>query len=445
MINDVLMRLGSWEVLLSGAPREITSALDHFGHVAITDSRIDIRAYGDEALKAARYVGVKRAHKRTQGGFEFSGVSMAVWLGDEDDKGAILEEKVQLAGANFATAIGALLPESITEGTLYAVNGSYSGTHRWESPRNAIEYVCDVFGAEFRVNGDGTLDAGLPDDLFEATPRAIVLAREIGRDIDITTLEGDTESEADVIDWSSRVVLLAEGEGESIKTGAAEIDTNPYLDLYGNPVKRTRIISESGTSETNAETRAQLHLNRFSSQKDVVRLSSVSHEIIGPVNVGDTVYVYDPDTGFVDPANEVVFRGRLLYPMQLRIVGMSLPVAPDYGVYFRRNDGEWLDLSDWVVYEDGDVTVDVGARGKRLTKSGEDPNPRTNLPDDPTADDVAPKTPEFFDFTTSTYEDAEGRTRAVIRAAWDQPLNEDDTVVEDGEYYVIRYRRIGEQ
>jgi hypothetical protein len=92
---------------------------------------------------------------------------------------------------------------------------------------------------------------------------------------------------------------------------------------------------------------------------------------------GDYIWVYDPrpDAALYDVANEITFHGETLMPMSMRLEAITWPVQEGMGVYFRYWDGAaftTVDLSNHVVYETGESTLDVGAAQRRLTT---DPTP----------------------------------------------------------------------
>jgi hypothetical protein len=458
-VKEVLQAPGSWEVGLSEAtPRDVLDAIHFFGHVAIVPGRLDPAQYGDSLLTAARYVGVVRS-KEISGGrgsvsqdglnsYRISGAGMAIWLGDEDGKGAVYEAPVTLSAQTFANSIRALLPGSgaVTEGTLHTVAGTYTGTHRYEDPRTAITYVCGIFTTdrdnpvEWRVNGDGTLDAGKVSDLYVSVPKCVVASLASGYDMDLTSLGGDFETQRDVEDFTTRVVLLAEGEGESIATGDADIAANPYLDIHGNPVQMTRLVSESDTSTGNADARAQLQLNRFTSPREALTLSAADYDIRGSFEVGDYVYAYDPDSGLVDLDNEITFRGQRINPVAIRVSETSWPVTEGHTVAFRSQDGTWYDLTDFVEFESpGSTSITVGGISRTLTSSSGQP-----VGSRPSVDTSVPGAPPLnTPFSTSNYADAQGRTRSRIIGQWDQPLNTDGSTVIDGDHYEVRWRTSG--
>ncbi|GAA3027192.1 fibronectin type III domain-containing protein [Streptosporangium longisporum] len=436
-VTEVLMGLGSWGVQLSEeTPREVLDRLQFFSHLALVPGRVTVAEYQDELLSMARYVGVLTG-RESERRKAIRGQGMAVWLGDSDDKGEVLETAVQVNGATFPNAIRALLGSStaVVEGVLHSAAGTYTGRHQWQSRRQAIDYVCSTMGCDWRVNGNGTLDAGPPASLFKTTPTCVIVREgAAGPDMALTGLPGDMALARDVEDWTSRVVLLAEGEGASVATAAVSILSNPYLDLRGQPVRRTRLVSESGTATGNAQARAQLQLNRFSGTRDAMRLSAADYDIRGAFVPGDWVWVYDPDSGLYDTDNEIIYRGQRINPIRLRAVESSWPVAQGMTVACRHQDGTWMDLTPHVLWESGATSVVVGELHRALTSGGEPVGPR------PIPDATVPGTVSWLlPFQTGVYLDALGGTRATIQLSWDEPLNADGSTVLDGDHYEIRY------
>ncbi|MEU8040862.1 hypothetical protein [Streptosporangium sp. NPDC049078] len=437
-VTEVLMGLGSWSVTLSEeTPREILDRLGFFGHIAIVAGRINAAEYNDELLTMARYVGVLTGRELDQRKV-IKGQSMAVWLGDSDDKGEVLESPVEIIGQTFPNAIRAILGSStaVVEGTLYSAPGTYTGRHQWVSKRKAIDYICSTKDCDWRVNGNATLDAGPSANMFRTTPTCVIARHgAAGPDMTVTGLPGDMALARDVEDWTSRVVLLAEGEGASVATAGVNIITNPYLDLRGSAVKRTRLVSESGTATGNAQARAQLQLNRFSGTRNAMRLSAKDYDIRGSFVPGDWVWVYDPDAGLYDTGNEIQYRGQRINPIRLRAVEASWPVAEGMTVAYRHQDGAWLDLTPYMVWESGATSVVVGELNRALTNSGTEPvGPR------PTPDATVPGEVSWvLPFQTGVYLDALGGTRANILLFWDTPLNVDGSTILDGDHFEIRY------
>lgn len=438
-VTEIKQSVGSWAFRLrADTPREVLDRLQYFGHVAVVPGAVNVVEYGDNLLTAARYVGVLRA-KSTGEEVLISGGGMAFWLGDENGNGAVFETAVDLVAQTFAASITALLPPSgsITAGTLYSVPGTYTGVHQYQTPRRAITYVTDTYGAEWRVNGNGTLDAGTVSQLYVTTPRAILVRKEDSQDLDLVALPGQTDLDLDVGDYTTRVVLLGEGEGDSIQIGTADAPSTPYNDIHGNDVVITRVVSESATVGVNVDTRAALVLAQYADVRPSVSLSTEAYDLKGDVQVGDSIYVYDPTAGFVDTNNEVQWGGEVIHPVKLRVVEMTWPMRTGWTFAYRDNLGVWTDLSPYVSYETGDTTLVVGELPAAL--SGISTEPIGTRPNP--ADTSIPAAPAFTGFSVGAYQSAEtSTTKGAIRAEWSTPLNADGSTIVDGDHYEIRYR-----
>lgn len=442
-VTESLKALGTWSLKLrADTPKEIVQQLEYLGHVTVHTGRLDPRTIGDSLLASSRYTGVLRGLESADDGHSLSGAGMAFWLGDEDGKGDVYETALTFSAADFTTVIAALLPASgaVTAGTLHPIVGTYSGSHLYQDPRTAIAYVCDTMGAEWRVNGDATLDAGTEADLFVTDPQAAVVRRDAGVDMRLRAFSGSAGVTIDVEDFSTRVVLLAENEGDSVATGSADIDPglNVYKDIHGNPVVLTRLESESQTSAGNADARAQLQLNRFTSTRDALSLSTPDYDIRGTAAVGDYVWVHDPDIGLYNHDNEVVFRGTRMYPVKLRVTELTWPVVDGSTVAYRDGDGNWLDLTSYVEWETDQTTITVGGFSRSLTDSGGEAPSSRPKPDLSVPDVVEWVTPFRLGVYQST---VSGEARGEVILTWFRPLNTDGSTIVDGSHYEIRYRR----
>jgi hypothetical protein len=444
-VTEVLKGLGGWGLTLKNLPAHIADSMKYYGHVAIHTGRVDYRVTGDAALTSSRYTGVlrKKALSEDETGtyLEIGGPGMAMWLGDEDGKGEVIESELIITAQSFENAIRAVLPDSVTEGTLFNIGETFSGTFVFVSPREAVDYITSTVGAEWIVRGDGSIDAGLESDLFRTIPRTIVSRKQAGVDMNLLGLLGNAKTDQDVEDFTTRVVLLAQGEGGSTATADADINPglNPYKDVHGNFVKFTRLVSESATDATNAPARAQLQLNRFSDTRDAMTLDSGEYDIKGDLVVGDYMWIHDPEIDLVDGANEVVFRGKRINPMKLRLTEMTWPVSGKFSVGYRDWNGQWFDLTDYVQPETGESTLVVGGYNRSLTGGGADggvggsrPQPNTTIPGIPAW---------TVPFAQSVYQSAiNGDTKAQVELKWTRPNNTDGSAITDGDHYEIRWR-----
>ena len=112
-------------------------------------------------------------------------------------------------------------------------------------------------------------------------------------------------------------------------------------------------------------------LNELSRVKKILNLDLTQYEVNGDLSAGDFIYAFDPDIGFVDSSAdasaekagikyEVTFRGEVINPVKVRVIGLTFPIIDSMGVYFRDKDGNYTDLSEYVQYESGSAQVELG-------------------------------------------------------------------------------------
>lgn len=441
-ITEVIGATGSWSVKLkSDTPMDILNLIDYYGHIAIHSGRINVEEVGDNLLRSARYVGPCRGRNFGDENKGMSGTGMAMWLGDEDKKGYFIEEPIVFTDSTYTNAFTTLLPPTVAPGNIEAITGLYNQTHQYQSPRQALDYLSSIFDGEYRVNGDGTVDAGTPSFLYVTEPKTAILRRKSGQEMRFRALPGRSALDSDINDFSTRVVMLKDDPdlGPQV-TATKDIlpGLNPYKDLFGNPIKMTRVIEESQSDGTNADARAQLQLNRFTSPRDAVKLSTQLYDIKGDLVPGDYVWVYDSEAKLQDLEAEEYFYGELIHPLTLRVFEMTWPIEKGMTVGFRNGAGVWVDLTPYVEFEQGDVSVVVGGYNRSLTGSGSTTDPIGSVP---TTNSTIPDEVQWGEFQTSTYQAVDtGETKAQITLNWNQPLNTDGSVIQDGFQYEIRWR-----
>lgn len=442
-VTSVLRGSGKWDVTLNAeTPKDLIDKFKYFGHVTIHPTRVDPRVFGDTLLQDARYTGVYRGRSdKTDGTTKLSGAGMAIWLGDEDGKGRVQETLLNLDGP-FHTVLPTVLPPSVSIGTIFNIGKTFTGNFQFVNARQMVDYITQTLGAAWRVNNDGTIDAGNESDLFVIDPKVIIARNKAGRDLLRRALSGNMDTDQDVEDFTTRVVLIASDAEGSSSTGSADIlpGLNIYKDLFGNSVEFTRLVSESGTDEGNAEARAQLQLNRFTGTRDSITLSSDEFDIPGDIDVGDYLWVWDPDKQIRDVNNEVYAPwGAYINPMKLQLTEQSWPIADGMGVCYRDPDGLWYDLSSYVVYESGETSITVGGYSRSLVSGDGGVAASPSPPDNNT---TIPGVPEWVTpFLQSVYQSGVGDTKAQVQLKWLQPDNTDGSDILDGGFYEIRYRQ----
>ena len=453
MINEKLQALGRWKLgLKTETPVAVIDKIEFVDHIYITEARLSSDLLNDASIKAAaRYAGVVLSKPR---GDELSigGQGLLWWLGDAEGKGKVFYGASALTfnSVSFANAITTVLaaPSAITVGTLGSLPGTYSAEHSFQTQRRVISKICDAFGAEFRVNPDFTLDADDPSNMYKTTPETLVARRLRGSDPSVQGLVAErVVYEEDFEDYTTKVVLAAEGTGDTLVTAERSLSSVPYTDPQGNSIDRTRIINEPETDQTNAGARAQLQLNRFSQTRRNLRIVLEDFWVAGSLQVGDNIWVWDPEALLVDTANEVRYRGQVLNPVSIRLVGMSWPVKEGMGVYIRHQDGSYTDISDYFIPEGAPIEIEVGSLQRTLTSPDSTPlDDRANTNPDGN-DSTTPNQPTFVNtpWSTTNYVDDEGAAKSRILVEWSDPTtNTDASTILDPGHIEVRWRRQGE-
>ena len=453
-VTNTAQALGSWSIKLKpGTPQDIRDRLTYLGHVAVSVGRPDPRISGDSLLRSARYVGVLTKVTSADDGYALSGPGMAYWLGDANKKGPVITDQLLFSSANFTSVMTQVLSKSfsVRPGQIYPVSGAYTGYHQYVTCREVVDFVCSTMTSdttdpvEWRVNGDGTVDAGTASQLYVHNNPVATIGRKLnGVDLHVRALPGQASVDEDIEDFSTEVILLGQGEGLGIASAQVKLPDAqiPYKDLFGNTVRIARTVSQSSTDAANSLVQAQIALDQYSSPRDAVTLSTDEFDIEGVVGVGDSIWVLDPDSGLIDTSpspNEIIFQGERINPVRLRVSELTWPVEQGMSAAYRGPDGHWIDLTDYLVFESGSTSVTVGGYDRSLTNPtgrqealGSRAAPNTSIP----------ATPQFVQpFTQAVYQSsATGISKAQIQLHWLRPLNTDGTDVIDGDHYEVRYR-----
>ena len=481
-VTTRLMSPGNYSVNFSQefTPTEIIEAIQEWGHIVITPQQVDVDTLADsDILSAATYTGIVLNRTLEEGVVTVSGQGLELYMGDGAAKGMVIAEsnnvgKVRIyTGTTLAEALfnstaqtnkplGIMLDEAgntqaITQGTINNPAGTYTGQHFVETALSALKFICETLDVEYRVNPQGTLDAGPAANLFNGVgtsePNTIVVKTAYGED---PALEGivpqGLRTEFDATDWVSRVDFTGEVGFFDTATdvaGEANIASNPYKDLHGNALKRVGLVQEPDIPAANLNDRASTMLNELSRVKKILNLDLTQYEVNGDLSAGDFIYAFDPDIGFVDSSAdataesrdkyEVTFRGEVINPVKVRVIGLTFPIIDSMGVYFRDKDGNYTDLSEYVQYESGSAQVELGdvirTIGDDLRFSEYSLSRETagafSIPD-------LPSTPTL---QSGTYLNATGDSAGFVRVVVAKPTNIDGSQITDGSHYRVRYKK----
>jgi len=258
--------------------------------------------------------------------------------------------------------------------------------------------------------------------------------------MDLSALGGTLDASGDVTDYTTRVLLIGQNtDSGSFATGAADAPSVPYRNLFGQPVKRTRMVSESNTPVGTVAQRAGLALNRFNRQRRALKVTTERYETDGTFKVGELAYVFDPESGVFDPARQITFRGEVLHPDVVRISAIGYPITEGHTVGFRRANGTWLDLTRYVVWETGTNEVTVGDLPQSLGGG------RVNIAADRAAENavdlIAPKPPTALDVQTTVLDNGTNGLAGVATLSWTAPTqNADNTALTDLDGYIAQYK-----
>jgi len=489
-VTEKLMGSGNFSVSFTQeyTPTAIIEAIKEWGHIVITPQAVDVTSLSDvDILSTATYTGIVLNRTLEEGVVSVNGQGLELYLGDGKGKGMVIAESnnigkirtytdVTLAEALFNSTVqtgkpfgimrdetGAL--QAITQGSIYqpqsgGSNLLYSGQHFVETALSALKFICEITNAEYRVNPNGTIDAGPSGDLFVGVgtnePTSVVVKSAYGEDPEY---EGVTpqglRSEFDATDFVTRVDFTGEVGYFDTATdvaGEANLSSIPYKDLHGNDLKRVGLVQEPDVPEASLNTRAQTMLNELSRVKKILNLDLTQYEVSGDMKVGDFVYAFDPDVGFVDTdadaaaesrdKYEVTFRGQTITPAKVRIVGLTFPIIDSMGVYFRDKDGNYTDLTQYVNYESGATQVELG---DTLRGIGDDLRfNEFSLSREKAGAFSIPDLPATPTLQSGTFLNSTGESAGFIRVTASKPTNIDGSQITDGSHYRIRYKNIND-
>lgn len=481
-ITEKHMARGVFSVQFSQefTPTEIVESIQEWGHIIITPQEIDVKTLSDSEIKnLSSYTGIVLKRVLEEGMVSIEGQGLGLYLGDDQGKGMVIAESNNIGkvrnyiGTTLAETLfnstaqtnkplGIMLDESgntqaITQGTISNPASTYTGSHFVETAGSALKFVSEVLDTEYRVNMNGTLDAGPAANLFEgvgtATPKSIVVKSAYGQDPEMEgVVPQGLRTEFDAMDWVSRVDFTGEVGFFDTATdvaGEANISSNPYKDLHGNALKRVGLVQEPDVPEALLNSRAQTILNELSRVKKVLNLDLEQYEVSGDMKVGDFIFAFDPEIGFLDTAAdataesrslyEVAFRGQNINPIKVRVKGITYPIRNGMGCYFRDKDGNYTDLSQYVEYEEGAAQIELGdtLRGlKDDLRFSQFSLSRVqagvfSIPD-------LPSTPTL---QSGSYLDSTGISKGFIRVVVSRPTNTDGSRITDGLNYTIRYKK----
>lgn len=371
-VTKRLMAPGSFELKLrEDTPFSVTDAMDidtqGFGSVVVTAAPVPSHVLASAAnlMPLSIFTGVMREQKsRTT----FSGAHATILLGDEDGKGPLNE--VPFTYTYTISQWAALLKPTttLTTGTYNADATTY--TQAWaygQSRRDMLQAACDALGYEYLVNDDLSLDVDSAANLY-GTASVMLTPYWEGVDIGWTSIRAEMELAETVEQFTSKV-LLRQADGSTV---SASIGSNPFLDGTGTAFAWKRYI-DGGISVPagSGATVAAQQLGRFDQVDQQLTIRTDTGPVMDKVACGAPVYAWDPTRNIYDLTNEQAYRGRLVWPMNLRVNAVTMPLTNGLGVFFRQNglSQTLLDLTPYMDWETGMATLEVGTPIRTLSSA----------------------------------------------------------------------------
>lgn len=365
-VTERVQSPGVWSLDLSPeTPRWLRASLDPqvagFRQLVVTPGPVDVAGMADaDVLALARYSGIYR----TMQGLTLSGAGVSILLEDEDGKGDIYGAPVSYSSASLSTVVSAQATRVGLTAAAVESRTAYTATHNLVTPRKVLDAACAALGSEWRVRPDMKLTAGTTSYLYGTTPTLVVLSDdEGGRDLDVIGVRGTVTPSSDVEDFATLVVYIP-GRGNP---SVVPTRSTTYRRPDGNAVKLGPVIDANDTDGT-APNLATAELGKLVGRRswDVSTLADVG----ALVTVGAPVWLWDPDSGLLDSATQVYFRGRSIFPATSRLMGLTWPITADMGVYLRHKPdtstaATYTDLTPYVEPESGSSRLELGAVPRR--------------------------------------------------------------------------------
>lgn len=371
-VTKRVMAPGSFSIQLRpDTPSVITDQLSMdsqaFGHIIILPARLRPQGItANAALALSVFTGVMtESTNRTT----IAGNHCSVLLGDADGKGQ-LPEADATATQSFSAWMTALKPASVLSTGAYEATAT---TLAWtwntgQSRRDAIQYVCDYFGWEWRVSDDLKLSGDNYTVLYAAFAQPVITPWMEGRDVVYTSIRGTFSTRTTAEDFTSKTLVIDDAGA----LGTATIGSNPFQDQLGVDYSWKRYIDGGATvAAGTAGSVATKQLARFDGLNAYTTVATDDPCVMTKAECGQFGYTFDPLNGVYTAAGgfQLNYRGRLIYPNSTRMMSVSMNITKDMGVLFRKNGSSpaLIDLSDWIIPEEPGGTIEMGGEHRDLS------------------------------------------------------------------------------
>lgn len=373
------MTLGNFGLdLHRGAPRSIVEDLSTWSTICVTTGRLD-GLDRDTLYDLSRFSG--RLQRRSDDLCHLEGPSILAWLGDGEGKGPWINS----AFDGSVLGMHDLIDDIFNSGgsAYYRVNGLTLGINNlpataiWAAvdttipvkvTRPWLDEICNLLGWYYRCDPDGSFHISDSTDIFVETPTMLVVPSwwcESPSDPTLRVVAGEIKATNSNDHYVSDLMIHG---GPYEGQAAVAYGTEPYA--FGHEGVDQGIIWQNVENDQDfgstaaADAAADKEMLANWSTENLIDISVRLDDPKAHVAPGDAIYVCDPRQGLVLPGlYQVQVLGQVLFPILVNVQEMTWPWVEGMGVYAVDNaTAEVIDLSDFVIWGDGDVELKVGAR-----------------------------------------------------------------------------------
>jgi len=383
MITERFMQLGDWDLQLSPeTPLSVRQLLQENDQIVVVPARIVANMDRADLLSNARWRGV--IMERGDDGTALSGNGMLWFIGNANGDGPMMNRWTptptgwlgHLTLVSNDVAWNGLQTQFVSDAptdTWPAAGGATDELSR--VTRIRLEYLAAAIGAEYYVDAQGRFfsAAAGSSSIWQTTPRVILRRGHEGRDIDLIGLRivewGVTEDY-----WDATSGAKVGGDFSGTWFESTTIGPGPQGILYGaggaqrgdNPGAYLRLETLSSEYDADSADQRMTYLGRYVTvEYQRVQVSVDTYDPGRWMKPGDYVWAFDPINRVYDEAQFTAYHGEHVNPAKLRLFGMSWPIREGMGVYrlsrSSADDVQVVDLTDYVVYDDGPCVLEVGA------------------------------------------------------------------------------------
>ena len=253
-------------------------------------------------------------------------------------------------------------------------------TWRMATNLEMLDYVCRTVGAGWRVNPDGTIDAGPPTSLWSPVP-AIMFSDSThvadgGGPDDVRVIGSNVLSPSvDSGQRASQTFVAAKGEGDTMMVQDADTFGGVLVafDAAGVQAVLPRLVDAPSATAIEASALAKSVQALWRDPRTSYRVSVKGDRWRPFVVPGALALSWFPQAGIIDlaaPVREV--DGQTVFAGAVRVEQVEWSPSDGDGVYLVRHNAGGVsvtDLSEWTVTGDGGF-VTVGDGSALLAESG---------------------------------------------------------------------------